>query len=148
MADNSYTIIKPRRGTAAQWRQYNPVLQFAEMALECPDTGVGTGEVKIKFGDGVTPWNDLAYGINPTIAHAIYGGTPVSSNDIWIRSGTYSEWMTTDPILGDGEIVYDKTYNSIVIGDGSHRFSELNYIKANLLSDEIDFDFGDEDEIE
>lgn len=149
MSDTNYSKIRPRRGTAAQWSFTNPVLAYAEMGIEYPDTGLGTGVVKIKFGDGSTPWNDLEYGVNPTIAHAIYGGTPTSSNDIWLRSGTYSEWIQHDPVLGDGEIVYDKTNNSIIIGDGSHKFSELQYIKAStFISDEIDLDFGDEDESE
>ena len=143
------TKIRPRRGTAAQWHLYNTILAEGEMGIEYPDTGLGTGEVKIKFGDGSTPWNDLEYGVNPTVANAIYGGTPTSSNDIWIRSGTYAEWIDADPILGDGEIIYDKTNNSIIIGDGTHKFSELSYIaSSSILSDDLDWDFGDEDENE
>ena len=148
MNDN-YSKIRPRRGTAAQWAYENPVLAYSEMAIEYPDNGLGSGLVKIKFGDGSTPWNELEYGVNPEIAHAIYGGTPASSNDIWLRSGTYTDWITEDPVLGNGEIVYDKTNNSIKIGDGSHKFSELTYIKSssNLISD-LDLDFGDEDKSE
>ncbi len=149
MSNTDYSRIRPRRGTASEWNLYNPVLAVAEMGIECPDTGIGTGEVKIKFGDGITPWNDLPYGVNPSVAHAIYGGTPTSSNDIWLRSGTYNEWTTADPVLGDGEIVFDKTNNSLIIGDGLHRFSELTYIQASgLLTDELDLDFGDLDEME
>jgi hypothetical protein len=48
------TIIKLRRGTAAQWTAVNPVLAQGEPALEL-DTG------KEKRGDGVTAWNDLPY---------------------------------------------------------------------------------------
>ena len=147
--NTNYSKICPRRGTATLWAEYNPVLAYSEIGIEYPDTGLGTGEIKIKVGDGSTPWNDLAYGINPSIAHAIYGGTPESSNDICIRQGTYTEWITEDPVLVDGEIVYDKTNNSIIIGDGTHKFSELSYIKAStLILDELDLDFGDEDEDE
>ncbi len=46
--------IQIRRGTAAQWTAANPVLAQGEMGLET-DTG------KVKFGDGVTAWNSLAY---------------------------------------------------------------------------------------
>ena len=144
-----YSKICPRRGTAALWAQYNPVLAYAEIGVEYPDSGLGTGEIKIKIGDGSTPWNDLAYGINPSIAHAIYGGTPESSNDIFLRQGSYTEWINRDPVLGNGEIIYDKTNNSIIIGDGVHKFSELSYIKASaLVIDDLDFDVGDEDESE
>lgn len=146
MNDIDYSKICPRRGTAAMWSRWNPVLAFAEMGIEYPDTGIGTGEVKVKFGDGSTPWNNLEYGINPNIAHAIYGGTPSSSSDIFIRSGTRDEWLATDPVLGNGEIVYDKTNNSIIIGDGAHKYSELSYIKGSgLVLDDLDIDFGDED---
>lgn len=149
MSDTMYSKIIPRRGTSALWTMYNPILADGEMGIEYPDTGIGTGPVKIKFGDGITPWNDLEYGINPLIAHAIYGGTPTSSNDICIRSGSYDEWIETDPVLASGEIVYDSTKNTIAIGDGSHKFSELSYIKASGLVDGIyDWDFGDEDQSE
>jgi len=129
--DTNYSKICPRRGTATLWAQYNPVLAEGEIGVELPDSG--SGQVKIKFGDGSTQWNDLQYAINPTVAHAIYGGTPESSNDIFIRRGTYTEWIAEDPILGDGEIVYDKTHNSLILGDGAHKFSELTCIRASSL---------------
>ena len=49
--------IQFRRGTAAQWADpgANPILAEGEMGIEL-DTH------KFKIGDGVTPWNDLAYG--------------------------------------------------------------------------------------
>lgn len=46
--------IQLRRGSAVQWEAANPVLEPAEVGREL-DTG------RIKFGDGVTPWNDLPY---------------------------------------------------------------------------------------
>ena len=59
----AYVKIRPRRSTAAEWEYDNPILAEGEMGVEVPITGVGTGFVKIKFGDGVTPWNDLPYGL-------------------------------------------------------------------------------------
>ena len=44
--------IQLRRDTAAQWASKNPVLAAGEPG-RATDTGV------IKYGDGVTPWNDL-----------------------------------------------------------------------------------------
>lgn len=144
-----YSRIRPRRGTASQWEHFNTILTEGEIGIEFPETGIGTGEVKIKFGDGVTPWNDLPYGVNPEMANAIHGGTPESSNDIWLRTGTTEEWLLTDPVLGVGELVYDSTYISCKIGDGSHRFSELPYIRSSaILADSLDLDCGDEDERE
>ena len=60
----SYVKLRPRRSTRSQWEYANPILSEGEMAVEVPDTGVGTGLVNFKFGDGVTPWNNLPYGFN------------------------------------------------------------------------------------
>lgn len=46
--------IKIRGGTAAEWTAANPVLGAREPGLET-DTG------RLKFGNGVTAWNSLAY---------------------------------------------------------------------------------------
>lgn len=48
------TKVRIRRDTAAYWTSKNPVLLLAEPGLET-DTG------KLKFGDGSTAWNSLAY---------------------------------------------------------------------------------------
>lgn len=61
----SFAKIRPRRGTATQWETANPILAEGEEGIEVPNEGVGTGEVKIKYGDGVTAWNDLPYGVKP-----------------------------------------------------------------------------------
>lgn len=140
----SYAKICPRRSTKTKWELDNPILLSGEMGIENPDTGTGTGLVKIKFGDGITPWNDLPYGLDSESARAIYGGTVTTSCDIWIRTGTTAEWEAEDPILGIGEIVFDITAESIKVGDGAKHFTELDYIGANGNND---FDFGDEDAI-
>ena len=60
----AYVRIRPRRSTLEEWNYHNPILAEGEMGVEVPNTGVGTGVVKVKFGDGVTAWKDLPYGIN------------------------------------------------------------------------------------
>lgn len=57
----SYYKIRPRSGTATQWATANPILAEREIGYEVPETGFGTGPVRMKMGDGVTAWNDLAY---------------------------------------------------------------------------------------
>ena len=47
-------VYQVRRDTAANWTTYNPVLALAEPGLE-------TDTRKVKYGDGATAWNDLAY---------------------------------------------------------------------------------------
>ena len=59
----SFAKIRPRRGTASEWSSVNPILAEGEEGIEVPESGVGTGKVKIKYGDGVKHWNDLPYGV-------------------------------------------------------------------------------------
>ena len=58
------TLIRHKRGTAAALTAVNPVLADGEMCFE-EDT------MRFKFGDGVSPWNDLPY----AIAQGITGPT-------------------------------------------------------------------------
>lgn len=59
------TIVKIQhlRGTAAQWADRNPTLPEAEF-------GVETDTLKVKVGDGSTPWNELGY-VNPAGAGTV-----------------------------------------------------------------------------
>jgi hypothetical protein len=68
---NKRTIIKVRRGTAAEWLASNEVLLLGEPGFE-KDTK------KLKIGDGITPWNDLQY-INDDL---------LSINDALVFKGT------------------------------------------------------------
>lgn len=49
------TKLKQRIDTSAQWKLGNPILLNGEIGIES-DTQ------RVKFGDGVTAWNDLVYG--------------------------------------------------------------------------------------
>lgn len=51
---NIHTRFQQRRGTAARWAAVNPILREGEIGLEL-DTR------RIKFGDGITAWNELKY---------------------------------------------------------------------------------------
>src|SRR6478736_2713696 len=75
------THINQRRDTAANWASANPVLQLGEVGWERPSV-VGAAS-KAKVGDGVTPWNSLAYSVQPfnassyaTIASPVFTGDP------------------------------------------------------------------------
>ena len=52
------THINQRRDYAAVWTSTNPILMLGEVGWE-RDTR------KAKLGDGTTPWNNLAYAIEP-----------------------------------------------------------------------------------
>ena len=140
----SYAKIRPRRSTATEWTLSNPVLMEGEFAVEFPDSGIGTGLCKFKIGDGFKAWTELPYAFNSSAADSIYGGTVTVYHDIWLRSGTTDEWEKANPILGLGEIVYDKTKNAIKVGDGEHTFKEIDYIGYSWAMDD-DYDFGDID---
>jgi len=46
--------IKFRKGTASQWADANPTLALGECGFEA-------NTLRIKIGDGTTPWNSLRY---------------------------------------------------------------------------------------
>ena len=54
MSDPVGTTIKLRRDTTANWAAANPILDLAE-------PGLNTDLYALKYGDGVTHWNDLPY---------------------------------------------------------------------------------------
>lgn len=58
-----YYKIRPKAGTASQWSSANTVLDEREIGFEYPSGGLGKGLVKMKMGDGVTPWNSLPYAV-------------------------------------------------------------------------------------
>lgn len=82
------TKIKLRRDSATNWTTANPVLAIGEPGLE-------TNTLKLKFGDGTTPWNSLAYatngvsgGISLASLSAVNSGTPSGSGSLAYNSST------------------------------------------------------------
>ena len=140
----SLAKIRIRRGTLNDWSLSNPILSEGEIGLEYPETGPGTGISKLKIGDGTTHYVDLPYSIDGTSAAAIIGGNVSEFHLIELRAGDLSEWEDIDPIIGPNEIVFDKTKNSIKIGDGVKHYSELDYIVSGDSMLEV-YDFGNED---
>lgn len=77
----SFYKIRPRSGTKSQWETANTVLAEREIGYELPDGGIGTGLVKMKMGDGVTPWNDLPYAVLSPVDVMEEGNmSPMTSN--------------------------------------------------------------------
>ena len=145
----AYARIRPRRGTEYEWSTYDPVLAEGELAVQFPDTGIGTGLCKFKVGDGITAWNQLPFAFDGTAAASIDGGGVNPNSLIQIRTATANAWYNTNPILVEKEIAYcsDPDINSIKIGDGNTRWNSLPYIKASALIDNSDnYDFGSEDD--
>lgn len=55
--------FRPRRGKASTLKTKNPILLSGELIVEVPETGVGTGKIRIKMGDGTSAYNDLPYAL-------------------------------------------------------------------------------------
>lgn len=141
----SYAKIRPRSGTAYEWKTYNPVLDVREFVIETPDTGVGTGLIKVKIGDGIHHYNDLPYAFDAETASSIDGGSVGTYSKISIRRASNAAWYNANPVLNDGELVYDTTYRSFKVGDGQTRFNQLQYVTAGSTIGGQIIDCGDED---
>lgn len=69
MSFGDFVQLQLRAGTAAQWESANPVLAVAE-------PGVESDTLKMKLGDGSTPWATLPYAISgSTSAAATFAAT-------------------------------------------------------------------------
>jgi len=85
------SLIKLRRDTAANWTSVNPTLAAGEPGLE-------TDTLKVKYGNGSTTWNNLAYGggaggdvdVLPTASTSTLGGVKIDGTTIVINSGVIS----------------------------------------------------------
>lgn len=142
----SYAKIRPRRSTRSEWELINPILMDGELGIEVPDTGVGTGLCKFKIGDGNTSWTDLPYAFDASGALNIDGGSVSTSHYILLRRGTTEEWEELNPILENGELVYDETKQALKVGDGITRFTNLEYI-GYFFDENSNYDFGDLEDV-
>ena len=141
----SYAKIRPRRGSRSTWELVDPILMEGELGVEVPDSGIGTGLSKFKIGDGIHTWSELPYAFDATTALNVDGGSVSTSFDILLRRGTTEEWESLNPILKDGEIVFDESKGAIKIGDGITRFNDIEYIGYSWEMDE-EYEFGDIDD--
>jgi hypothetical protein len=55
-------------------------------------------------------------------------------NNIQLRKGSSSEWVSADPVLASGEPGFDLNNNILKIGDGSKHWNQLNPIGGGDLS--------------
>ena len=78
--------IKLRRDTATNWTSANPVLGQGEIGIENDHLGesvgsgpswLNNGAMRMKVGDGVTPWNTLPYSV--LVTDGTYAGAGTSS---------------------------------------------------------------------
>lgn len=119
-------IIRPRGDIKTNWAAKNPVLNIREMGIEWEET-VGVGKVKLKFGNGISRWNDLDYAVIPDHSAILYNTKPgwETENPILKVSEMGVEWESA---IGEGEI-------NLKFGDGITPWNELAY---GLVSDITD----------
>jgi hypothetical protein len=93
------TVMKFRRGTAAQWTSANPTLATGEPGFE-------TDTNKLKFGDGTTAWTGLTY---------VSGGASVTTSETAPSSPTANMvWFNSTEATA--YIYYDSTWVPLSVG--------------------------------
>lgn len=126
----SFYKIRPRSGTADQWRSANPVLAEREIGFEVPNEGIGAGIFKMKMGDGMTPWNELPYGLpdyNEVINEAI--NEPINELDTKITKVSNASYFNQ---VGENMIDNNVT-NMLLVGlsDSHSNYNKRSYIHVD-----------------
>jgi hypothetical protein len=100
--------IQLRRDTSANWIAANPVLSVGEPGLEI-NTNL------IKYGDGVTPWNNLPYsGVSPIVDNNLIP----SITDTYTLGNTTHRWKDlylTGNSLYIGNVVLSESDGNLMI---------------------------------
>ena len=141
-----YTYIRPRRDTASAWTTANPVLAEGEIGIEVPDTGVGSGIVKIKFGDGVTAWKDLPYGLELDTLKSDFNNILLSAgiNSHLIGDNVIPTKLTFADLIAKTKVTFfnnttdstnfPATYgNGVMIPHADSRYREILYFTQNHI---------------
>lgn len=117
MAENRITTrIVTRNDTSANWQEKNPVLLKGEQ-------GIATDLNKVKFGDGVTAWNDLPYsGLSADEVQAL---VPRDDYTILDRTAaeTDAEKLATIVSPNQGDIAVVR----VEIADGKYQYTGYVY---------------------
>lgn len=126
------TRIKLRRDTAANWQLANPILAAGEPGLET-DTG------KVKYGDGVTAYADLAHAGSDQL---------INDKAITVTTGDDTKWVAITKRDDDwanqsyqgirnASVIYDNAGNIVTAGyinqNNSNNFYVCKYSPAGVL---------------
>jgi len=108
------TIIKIRRDTWVGWRDANTVLNDGELGLD-------TTYNKVKVGNGITPWNDLKYGLDFSDIKSTLVPDSDASFDVGTSSKRFRDLYLSNKVihLGDGVIELDSNNNITTQIDGN-----------------------------
>lgn len=92
--------IQLRNDTAANWTSANPTLAQGEM-------GVETDTLMVKFGDGTTAWNTLAYFAPTQLIDAL--------NDVVVTSAVTGQVLTYDGTNWVNAATAEAGFNSFLL---------------------------------
>lgn len=131
----SFYKIRPRAGTASQWTTANPVLAEREIGFEFPAGGIGTGEIKMKMGDGVSHWTDLAYAIlpMPTIENEESTSTDKSPSSAYVKGKFDAIQSDLNGIRQNMAVKMRAVTRTVSLPTGSTTMSETEISFANDL---------------
>lgn len=126
----AYNIIRPRRGIKSLWNTYKSrIYKNGEMLVESPETGVGSGPVNIKFGDGITDYEHLPYGVMaPISAPDANSQAPLNTEAVMKAIEEYAS--VPDDVLVEGDVVNNLTSTSTKL--------PLSAAQGKALKDDID----------
>jgi hypothetical protein len=129
------TVIKLRRGTAAEWTTANPVLAAGEMGIE-------TDTARSKFGDGSTAWTSLNYTVGDSSGVGSIDWTSVTSKPTEFPPEPHA---ASHELGGADEIEIDPTQvTGTAIVEGDARLTDARTPTAHASSHEL----GGSDELE
>lgn len=127
-------IIQIRRDTAANWTSVNPILAQGEMGYE-------TDDKKIKFGDGVTAWNSLAYFTLDAGGGSVLKGTAVLNFGSTPGTNRVTTTVTNANIIAASSkvMVFMDTVATATHNAYEHSIAPINLVVDNLV-DGVSFD--------
>ena len=89
------TVIQFRRGTSTEWSEVNPILREGEPGFE-------VDQLRLKIGNGTTPYNDLPYVGGGLIDFPVYIEDPIDGQVLLYNAET-QQW--TNYQLADAESI-------------------------------------------
>ena len=120
------TVIKLRRGTAAEWTSANPILAAGEVGLE-------TDTYKTKYGDGATAWTSLSYSVATSSGGASVDWTDVLNKPVEFPPEDHTHVKADITDFAHTHVLADVT-------DVTATATELNYVDGVTSSVQTQID--------
>ena len=137
------SYLRPRRGKKATAVSQNVVLRRGEIFFEVPDTGVGTGNGKIKMGDGTTAYSSLPYFFEPTIvdvATSTIEFTEATETDNAVLLSAISSGAQLKTLIGNIKKLLSNLNTSVT--QLNNDFASFNLSKSKIVSSALGIALG------